>query len=1148
MSLKALFYAYVLGGLTFIPLVVFAAIFYTVYTSVPVGDPDADKLKKRELEAGSQAEGDHGEPPSTTAAASPVELNDIPRPRKGWLTVRRTFEETPNEASYVGMVKGFLDARSKDPKRSRPKDMWYVALKGKVLYLYEDESMTECEAAIELSGHDVVIVPEGLPDGELFAKRNAICLRPKAGAEREEMPSVTREMRLGEEDVDAPADEKGGGARQKQRERERLAELERRREEARAQAMDGSTPWFIFVRSAVEMEDWYLALVHASDNPANSSTLAPLKPVFKPDDMSHLVATLDEQPDVIPMRWLNALLGRVFFSYYRTETLEAYIIGRLMKKISRVKRPGFLTDIVVREVNVGNRAPTFSKPMLKELTKEGDASLEVHVAYKGEVRITVEATATINLGARFKTYTVKLVLALVLREIEGNLLVKVKRPPSSRIWYAFTQMPRVVMDVEPVVSDRQITWGMILSTIESKVKEVILESVVMPNMDDIAFFESHQYSHRGGIWADASRRERAPTAPPGETLSRDGTDTPAPESVPEPSKPDSGDAPLPPVQRSRSADIEKMSTSPPDVAPIARSATTDATGTTTLSSSPTARRRSWFPGVQEEPDLSSSASDIDETVSRGRTPGPDVSPARRSSSTPNASAPSDVHDDRTPTAETVGGDDQYLTPTPASRRSSSQHSQHSRSASSRAASVSSHAGDVSDDDSESQEAAYRPKSPALNGSSSRQGPSSPSSFLQTLKSRAGDKQALSNTAKEAMRKWGVNWGNFRRDSANNAPPASAAEDVPDAGHGDSRRIESRTQVSRSSYAEMRAAVEGRRERERVPSGERSSRTGQLVSEAISVAQDETGKESSSSPSPAQTRLAAPPQSTGADEGQLPRPRSVSPAALPVERTESQVSKSSRESAPHVLSSDPEEPERPPEPIHTQPPPPKTMMIPGIHASHRGEVMSIGYVAPQPQESKKAPLQSVYRLWKNPNAAGPTRSEPAPVSQTGFTGRDQDSAPTPPPPPEPEGSSSSSPAPRAVPPPLPPRANSTHVLTRQESPRSPETDSSGHSPASAALQSIASKDRVKRASLSPPASPSLNGVVDRRRVSSLVEQMANGPPDADRPEMTDSPVSITPTPPEPEPAPDSSSATPPIQTPNGRGPPPALPPRRVRTSA
>lgn len=45
--------------------------------------------------------------------------------------------------------------------------------------------------------------------------------------------------------------------------------------------------------------------------------------------------------------------------------------------------------------------------MLKELTSDGDASMEVHVSYVGDFRITIETVATIPLGSHFKPYSVR---------------------------------------------------------------------------------------------------------------------------------------------------------------------------------------------------------------------------------------------------------------------------------------------------------------------------------------------------------------------------------------------------------------------------------------------------------------------------------------------------------------------------------------------------------------------------------------------------------------------------------------------------------------------------------------------------------------------------------------------------------------------
>lgn len=676
-----------------------------------------------------------------------------------------------------------------------------------------------------------------------------------------------------------------------------------------------------------------------------------------------------------------------------------------------------------------------------------------------------------------------------------------------------------------------------------------MESVVLPNMDDISFFDSWQYEHRGGIWADASRHERAPTLE-GEQPNPDQT-TPA-ASVTDAAKTNGDDSQLP-IPRSHSADeVGNIGTPSPVPEPMARATTVDATTPAGLGTSPGTKRHTRFSNGQDESDVFTGSPSnppvTQETVLRGRTLSPDVRTERRSS-LPNLVNGAGTQQE-TSLADETEGDAQYLSATSSSRRSPSQHS---RSASSRAASVSSsRGGDISDDSPDGQTANYRPKSPAPPGSSPRQTPTSPSSFFQTLKSRAGDKQALSNTAKEAMRKWGVNWGNFRREtmgSSGSGGATSGDEGVPDAGHGDSRRNDGRTpSTTRPSYAEVRAAVEERRERERTPLQEASSRSNQPASEPIPMPQSEKGKgraetrpqttqtQSSVSPVNDSAPTGGSPASTGgarSDSGASAPPRPGSP--VPLERTESEVSSSSHHSVTHVLGIAPEESERPPAPVRTQPLPPKTMTIPGIHASHRGEVMSMGYAPPPPvvpQEQKKAPLQSLSRLWKNPGSANSPQGEPAPVSQTGFTGRDQDSTPANA---EGEGELASQQLPRPIPPPLPPRAHSTHVHTKPELTRASDTDTSSLSRASAALQSIASKDKQKRASLTPPSSTPSSP--EQAEDSSAGNTSESTP----RMDLTASPASITPT--------SSSPPSPPLPSgPNGRGPPPALPPRRQRTSA
>jgi hypothetical protein len=596
----------------------------------------------------------------------------------------------------------------------------------------------------------------------------------------------------------------------------------------------------------------------------------------------------------------------------------------------------------------------------------------------------------------------------------------------------------------------------------------------MPNMDDIAFFESSKYHRRGGIWEDASRRERRPTHIP--ETSPDGTlslstpvsEGPAPTII-------STELESEPLKRSQSAQeftIEAGSTLEP--VPIIRSAThegndpiSSATSTNNGTSGGTrARRRTWFSSVGSA-DLEALKDEVESESNnadppRGRSTELDTSVPPRSKSTPESPHVEQPSNDERPRSPN------HLSP----NRQPSSSSRHSASQSS------SSTEDVSSNILDRPQTLF--KTPSSSSRTHQTSPASPTSFLSTLKSRAAaaDKQALSNQAKEAMRKWGVSWGGLRRDSGGGVGN-STHDDVSDVMPSEARnRTDNSSQRNRVSYADVRAAVEERKERDKsgpldsnaaslpvaVPEGGRIKVRSVSVSSSVSP-----GIVQVHPPSPAFSPVSTPPsppslstQSSDAPEGDA-LPKVTAP---PISRSATGSHSNDPFSDDHdfpegkdlragTLSS--------PIPIHTQPSHGKTMTIPGIHASHRGEVMSMGFVAPSPlpvaENKMKAPaIQSVYRLWKSPTLSGQQHeSESQSQSQPTSPEQNKDVVPL-----SLNPENSSQPLSRPTPPPLPPRSNSSSA-TRMgpETPQPTPDRVLLASPASEVLKTIVTKDESKR---------------------------------------------------------------------------------------
>lgn len=574
----------------------------------------------------------------------------------------------------------------------------------------------------------------------------------------------------------------------------------------------------------------------------------------------------------------------------------------------------------------------------------------------------------------------------------------------------------------------------------------IQESVVMPNMDDITFFDSGPYEHRGGIWSETCRKPRAPS--PSVVVNQsdsqfapvsvlDGA-TPAQDSSTSTPKGDNVSVHSAPAATTAPVELSLSSSSHSDDSPDAPRSTT--------------RRRTWFSSIRNEDGASSSSPDIFPDPDTFLVDKPEQEDARPQDSNtsqeqlpiraPHIDSHSPVHDSM------VTGEVEPPVLT------------HARSISSRR-SVSQHSIKIQADstDQESQNKS-NPTTPQKNSDASQPRSPSPPSFFHTLKAKTADKQAIKETAKEAMRKWGVNWGGFKKDTTSAAQPdEQSSPPRSDDSQSDSSRT--LTHKPRASYAEVRAAVAERKARER-------------VSQLLDHGPEHLIQLSPSSPEVIGTGLQ---NNTPLSPGTLPTNSETSAPATrilgPKKNSTPSISRTEAEGHQDLPSEEPIKPV----PIHVQPVA-KTMSIPGIHASHRGEVQSMGYIVPhQPPPSgpmtetmlKNPAIQSVYRFLKSANpgdrnrldsldsAAQNTQQEGRLSSAVKETAEDLvDTGMSSPPP----GSNPLSPSRlplRLAPPPLPLRRSSIALPSTQNE----SLASTSQFSASEALKNIVEKDERSR---------------------------------------------------------------------------------------
>ena len=337
MSLATLVFAYLLGGVTFLPLLIAITLILLWYClpTATGGDhePHHEGGGWGDLPAGEKDggvyEGTHTIDGSASAIFAVLRTYNFPLALAA-LNARATSSTGTDgglptggsESVYQSMYRSVFDrgkptgtgprvlldedptisgpAAAKSKNKPANNNVFYIVLRHGHLMLYDSPAQLEVRHVISLAHHTVSISEGQGPNGvvaeaDLFIKRTAILLEPAhAGTQQ-----------LGETLATAPK------------------------------------PFYLFSTTCSDKEDFYHALLSAQARP-------PTPQPFSPDCAIKLQSTLHSTILTPETRAINAMIGRMFLALHRTDFLESLIRHKIEKKIARVQKPAFVASLVCR--------------------------------------------------------------------------------------------------------------------------------------------------------------------------------------------------------------------------------------------------------------------------------------------------------------------------------------------------------------------------------------------------------------------------------------------------------------------------------------------------------------------------------------------------------------------------------------------------------------------------------------------------------------------------------------------------------------------------------------------------------------------------------------------------------------------------------
>ncbi|KAI8329714.1 hypothetical protein BC941DRAFT_442222, partial [Chlamydoabsidia padenii] len=306
---------------------------------------------------------------------------------------------------------------------------------------------------------------------------------------------------------------------------------------------NNTSHYYISCSRSIDKEDWYLALkaatVFLSEGDLKDAHHGDWRDstLYDTRAMTKLQGQLNSTPAQLESQCWNALMGRLFLGIYKTEHWRQLWHNKMKNKLDKMnayqrlqlqqqqqhqlqqhsmdsnkKRSMMkLSPFQLELISMGETIPCLTETKLVEFSADGNCVIQGQVDYDGDFLVVVRTdfrylwpafastferkkkTAIATPSATVATDStgagsLPVILSIKLRRFSGKVIFKVKPPPSGRVWVAFESVPHMEWQVTPIVLDKQIKWSLVTNMIQAKIEEMVMESLVMPNMEDFPFF------------------------------------------------------------------------------------------------------------------------------------------------------------------------------------------------------------------------------------------------------------------------------------------------------------------------------------------------------------------------------------------------------------------------------------------------------------------------------------------------------------------------------------------------------------------------------------------------------------------------------------------------------------------------------------